>query len=235
MCRWKTWRTVRKEILGLEFDNEVQCKPVVKTQKIQSVDRLLYHLVSNPENVKPSPRLRIGVNNIPLVKRLYSSLSRTDVHFNQATDLGKEDDYGNDSCMAGSTPDFMCDALGWQDSGNVCTTKEQQEDDPYTVSLGFELPDLETKTTSGKVVRFDEAMTVVKKKEVEPKIPESKSFKNTMILVDLMKKYKAYDKSQLFRTMSEHLEYDGSDTDLSNFSQLVCHPQQNWLVGWFWV
>lgn len=65
-----------------------------------------------------------------------------------------------------------------------------------------------------------------KKKEVDPKIPESKSFRNTMILVELMKKYKAYDKAQLFKTMPDHLEIDGSDTDLSNFSQLVCHLQQ---------
>lgn len=65
-----------------------------------------------------------------------------------------------------------------------------------------------------------------KKKELEPKIPESKSFKNTMILVDLMKKYKAYDNGQLFKKMSDNLETEGSDIDLSNFSQLVCHPQQ---------
>ena len=227
LCRCKTWRTVRKEILGLEFDNDVQCKPVIKTQKVQSVDRLLHHLVSNPGNLKPSPRLCIGVNNIPRLKRLYSSLSSTDVHFNKATDLGKEDDYGNESCMSATTPDFMCDALGWLDSGNVCYVKEAVDDDPYAVSLGFELPDLEAKTVSSKAVTFEKAMTVERKrKEIEPKIPESKSFKNTMILVELMKKYKAYNKAQLFKTMSDHLELDGSDIDLSNFSQLVCHPQQ---------
>lgn len=65
LCRCKTWRTVRKEILGLEFDNDVQCKPVIKTKKIQSVDRLLHHLVSNPENLKPSPRLCIGLMIFP--------------------------------------------------------------------------------------------------------------------------------------------------------------------------
>ena len=129
--------------------------------------------------------------------------------------------------MSATAPDFMCDALGWQDSGNVCNIKETIEDDPYAVSLGLELPDLETKTVSSKAVTFDEAMTVhKKKKEVDPKIPESKSFRNTMILVELMKKYKAYDKAQLFKTMPDHLEIDGSDTDLSNFSQLVCHLQQ---------
>lgn len=187
----------------MEFDNDVQCKPVIKTQKIQSVDRLLHHLVSNPGNMKPSPRLCIGVKNIPLLKRLYASLSKTDVHFNQSTDLGKEDDYGNESCMASTSPDFMCDALGWQDSGNVSNIKDTPDDDPYAVSLGFELPDLDSKTVSSKSVSFDGAMTVEKKKkETEPKIPESNSFKNTMILVDLMKKYKAYDKAQLFKRNS---------------------------------
>lgn len=38
ICHCETWRQVRKEILGLEFDNDVQCKPIVKTQKAHSVD-----------------------------------------------------------------------------------------------------------------------------------------------------------------------------------------------------
>ena len=65
-----------------------------------------------------------------------------------------------------------------------------------------------------------------KPKNSESRIPESKTFKNTQILLDLCNKYKCFDKTGLFKAICDSEEVDGDNIDKSNYMQICCHPQQ---------
>lgn len=228
----KTWRTVRKDILGLILDPEVTCNPIVKTQKIKNAERMLCHLLSNPNDLRPNPRYCIGVNNMPLLLKLRSSIKLKD-SYDSSIDIAKEDDYEKEVCPS-ETADLQCDALGWISSSNVrvCNDALSDEEDDYAKILCEELPEVTEVTPhtpkSAKSSTFAEVLCNAPKKAkiAESRIPESKCFKNTQILLDLCNKYKSFDKAALFKAISDSVEVDGDNVDKDNYLQICCHPQQ---------
>lgn len=42
--------------------------------------------------------------------------------------------------------------------------------------------------------------------------------------IDTMKKYQAYEKTPLFKEITDSVKAVGSDTDVNDYMQLCCHP-----------